>query len=105
MKSILFLVGSLRAESLNARLARVAAAKLPDAIRDADGVFWTTPEYNYAFPGIVKNAIDWTTRPMLPRHPIVGKPMNAAVATMSPANGIRSLSDLKRIWAAAFGAK
>jgi chromate reductase len=99
MKSILFLVGSLRAESLNARLARVAAAKLPDAIRDADGVFWTTPEYNYAFPGIVKNAIDWTTRPMLPRHPIVGKPMNVAVATMSPANGIRSLSDLKRIWA------
>jgi hypothetical protein len=25
--------------------------------------------------------------------------MNVAVATMSPANGIRSLSDLKRIWA------
>jgi NAD(P)H-dependent FMN reductase len=131
MKSILFLVGSLRAESLNRRLALVAADHLPDgyesaffdlqdvpffnedlkghapesvlqlreAIRAADGVFWTTPEYNYALPGIVKNAIDWTTRPMLPQHPIVGKPMNAAVATNSATNGIRSLSDLKRIWA------
>jgi NAD(P)H-dependent FMN reductase len=131
MKSILFLVGSLRAESLNRRLARVAATNLPDgyeaaffdlndvpfynedlkghapesvlalreSIRSADGVFWTTPEYNYALPGIVKNVIDWTTRPMLPQHPIVGKPMNAAVATNSATNGIRSLSDLKRIWA------
>jgi chromate reductase len=132
MKSILFLVGSLRKESLNMRLARVAAANLPDhyeaiffdlkdvplynddlrgdnlpesvqqlreAVRHADGVFWTTPEYNYALPGIVKNSIDWVSRPMLPRHPIVGKPMNAATATISPTNGIRSLSDLKRIWA------
>ncbi len=131
MKNILFLVASLRKESLNMRLARVAAANLPDgygatffdlkdvpmynedlrgdaspesvrqlreALRAADGVFWTTPEYNYALPGIVKNAIDWASRPMLPQHSFVGKPMNAAVATNSPANGIRSLTDLKRIW-------
>lgn len=131
MKNILFLVGSLRAESLNGRLARVAAAHLPAgyeatffdladiphfnadfegdncpesvaqlrrAISGAAGVFWTTPEYNYALPGLVKNAVDWASRPMLPRHSFVGKPMNGAVATISPTNGIRSLADLKRIW-------
>lgn len=132
MTTILFLVGSLRRDSLNARLARVAARELPegyeavffdigtlpffngdlagehtpevvhqfrDVVRDADGVFITTPEYNYALPGVVKNAVDWASRPMLPRNSIVGTPMNAAVATISATNGIRSLNDLKRIWA------
>lgn len=136
MKSILFLVGSLRRESLNMRLARVAAQNLPEgyqatffdlkdvpmynddlrgdespegvqrlreALRNADGVFWTTPEYNYALPGIVKNAIDWASRPMLPSHSFVGLPMNAAVASISAANGIRSLNDLKRIWSSCGG--
>jgi chromate reductase len=73
-------------------------------LRDADGVFITTPEYNYSLPGVVKNAIDWASRPMVPRHAFVGKPMNAAVATGSATNGIRSLVDLKRLWAACSGA-
>ena len=72
--------------------------QLREALCSADGVFWTTPEYNYALPGIVKNAIDWASRPMLPQHSFVGKPMNVAVATISATNGIRSLNDLKRIW-------
>lgn len=136
MRNILFLVGSLRRESLNARLARVAEAHLPEgyrattfdlhelplynedlrgedtpqsvrelreALTACDGVFWFTPEYNYALPGLVKNAIDWASRPMLPAHSFVGKPMNAAVATISATNGIRSLTDLKRIWASCGG--
>lgn len=72
--------------------------RLREALRSADGVFWTTPEYNYAPPGTVKNATDWASRPMLPQHSFVGKPMNAGVATISSTNGIRSLNDLKRIW-------
>jgi chromate reductase len=136
MKNILFLVGSLRRDSLNMRLAHVAADNLPEgyqatfcdlgevpmynddlrgerspegvqrlreALRNADGVFWTTPEYNFALPGIVKNAIDWASRPTLPRHSFVGLPMNAAVATISATNGIRSLNDLKRIWSSCGG--
>jgi NAD(P)H-dependent FMN reductase len=130
MKNILFLVGSLRHESLNRPLAKFATANRPDgyqatffglkdvalynedlrgenlpdsvrplrdAYRGADGVFWATPEYNDAFPGIVKNVFDWGSRPMLPRHSFVGRPMNAVVATISATNGIRSLNDLKRI--------
>ena len=69
-----------------------------DALKNADGVFWTSPEYNYAIPGVVKNAIDWASRPMMPKNSIVGKPMNAVVATMSPTNGSRALADIKRIW-------
>jgi len=69
-----------------------------DALNNADGVFWTSPEYNYAIPGVVKNAIDWASRPMMPKNSIVGKPMNAVIATMSPTNGVRALADIKRLW-------
>ena len=32
-------------------------------IRPADGVLFFTPEYNYSIPGVLKNAIDWGSRP------------------------------------------
>ena len=32
-------------------------------IRSADAVLFVTPEYNYSIPGVLKNAIDWASRP------------------------------------------
>jgi len=32
-------------------------------IREADAILITTPEYNYSIPGVLKNAIDWASRP------------------------------------------
>ena len=32
-------------------------------IRSADAVLFSTPEYNYSIPGVLKNAIDWASRP------------------------------------------
>ena len=32
-------------------------------IRDADAILISTPEYNYSVPGVLKNAIDWASRP------------------------------------------
>ncbi len=32
-------------------------------IREADAVLFVTPEYNYSIPGVLKNAIDWASRP------------------------------------------
>ena len=32
-------------------------------IRAADGILFVTPEYNYSIPGVLKNAIDWASRP------------------------------------------
>ena len=32
-------------------------------IREADAVLIVTPEYNYSVPGVLKNAIDWASRP------------------------------------------
>lgn len=38
-------------------------ADLKDRIGDADGLLISTPEYNNSMPGVLKNAIDWLTRP------------------------------------------
>src|ERR1035437_6285940 len=32
-------------------------------IREADAILFVTPEYNYSMPGVLKNAIDWASRP------------------------------------------
>jgi chromate reductase, NAD(P)H dehydrogenase (quinone) len=38
-------------------------ATLKDAIAAADGLLLVTPEYNNSIPGVLKNAIDWLSRP------------------------------------------
>ena len=48
-------------------------ARLKRALRDADAVLIATPEYNHSIPGVLKNALDWVSRP-LARNPVMGKP-------------------------------
>ena len=38
-------------------------SRFKDAIRAADAILISTPEYNYSLPGFLKNAIDWASRP------------------------------------------
>lgn len=40
-----------------------AVTDLKEAIASADGLMIATPEYNNSIPGVLKNAIDWLTRP------------------------------------------
>jgi chromate reductase, NAD(P)H dehydrogenase (quinone) len=37
--------------------------ELKRRIRESDTVLFVTPEYNYSIPGVLKNAIDWASRP------------------------------------------
>jgi NAD(P)H-dependent FMN reductase len=41
----------------------VHVADLKTKIRAADAILLVTPEYNYSIPGVLKNAIDWASRP------------------------------------------
>ena len=92
---ILGIAGSLRRESYNRAVLRVATQLVPECasieifeldgipgfnqddeqnppakvvelkqrIREADAILLVTPEYNYSVPGVLKNAIDWASRP------------------------------------------
>jgi len=51
-------------------------------IAESDGLLIATPEYNYSIPGVLKNAIDWASRP--PNQPFDGKP----IAIMGASGGI-----------------
>jgi chromate reductase, NAD(P)H dehydrogenase (quinone) len=37
--------------------------ELKKRVREADAILFVTPEYNYSVPGVLKNAIDWASRP------------------------------------------
>jgi chromate reductase len=37
--------------------------ELKRRVREADALLFVTPEYNYSVPGVLKNAIDWASRP------------------------------------------
>jgi chromate reductase, NAD(P)H dehydrogenase (quinone) len=54
--------------------------ELREKIRAADALLIVTPEYNRSIPGVLKNAIDWASRP--PDQPFDGKP--TAIFGVSP---------------------
>jgi chromate reductase len=56
------------------------AETLRRRIAVADALLLVTPEYNYSVPGVLKNAIDWASRP--PSQPFDGKP--TAIMGASP---------------------
>jgi chromate reductase len=48
---------------LEAEETPAAVAELRQAMREADAVLVATPEYNHSIPGVLKNALDWASRP------------------------------------------
>ncbi len=51
-------------------------------IKAADALLIATPEYNYSMPGVLKNAIDWASRPFPAENVLDGKPV--AIMGASP---------------------
>jgi chromate reductase, NAD(P)H dehydrogenase (quinone) len=71
----------------------VAAFK--QAIRQADAVLMVTPEYNHGVPGVMKNAVDWASRP--PRSAVLSaKPVAIIGATPGVTGTARGQSQLRQ---------
>jgi chromate reductase len=51
------------------------ADRLIAAIREADAVLFVTPEYNGSIPGVLKNAVDWASRPTPATSALANKPV------------------------------
>ena len=126
MPQILFIPGSLRAASASRATTRALVARIGDQaicetadigalphynadvtgdaavaafvaqVRDADGVVFVTPEYNYSVPGVLKNAIDWASRPAF-ASVFAGKPCAVVSVSGGALGGVRAQAHLKYI--------
>lgn len=68
---------------------------LKQGIADADGVLMATPEYNHGVPAVMKNAVDWASRP--PREaPLGGKPVGLIGASPGMTGTARGQSQLRQ---------
>jgi chromate reductase len=72
-----------------------AVAALKAAVRAADGVLMATPEYNNGVPGVMKNAVDWLSRP--PQGAALGKkPVGLIGASPGATGSARGQSQLRQ---------
>ena len=72
------------------------AQELKDKIEAADGVIIATPEYNRSIPGVLKNAIDWASRPY-GKNSFAGKPVLVAGVSVGKIGTAVAQSHLKQI--------
>ena len=124
MPKLLFIPGSLRAASSSRVLARTLGERLSDVaepefadigrlplynadivddpevasfteqVSRAGGIVFVTPEYNYGVPGVLKNAIDWASRPAF-NSVFVGKPCFVITTSGGAMGGVRAQAELK----------
>jgi chromate reductase len=64
-------------------------------IRKADAILIATPEYNYSVPGVLKNAIDWASRPY-GDNAFEGKPVALMSASIGSLGGARAQYHLRQ---------
>jgi chromate reductase len=79
--------------------APAAVARLREAIAGADALLIATPEYNSSIPGVLKNAIDWASRP-LATNPLRNKPTAVVGASTGAFGAVWSQAELRKVLAA-----
>jgi NAD(P)H-dependent FMN reductase len=131
---VLALVGSLRAASLNRKIAELAAEVAPDGVAvtvfeglgelpfyneeiddattpgvsapaqvaalraaaaDADAALVVTPEYNGSYPAVIKNAVDWLSRPF-GDGALKGKPLAVIWGSFGQYGGVWAHDDTRK---------
>jgi chromate reductase, NAD(P)H dehydrogenase (quinone) len=66
-----------------------AVEALRHAIARADGVIISSPEYNYGMSGVLKNALDWASRPY-GKAMLTGKPVLTLTVSPASTGGVRA---------------
>jgi chromate reductase len=70
-----------------------AVAALREAIGKADGLIISSPEYNYGMSGVLKNALDWASRPY-GKAKLTGKPVLTVTVSPASTGGVRAQGQL-----------
>jgi chromate reductase len=84
----------LYSEDIRQRGFPPAVRDFRDRVRAADALLIATPEYNYSVPGVLKNAIDWASRP--PDQPFQDKPIALMGASAGMAGTTRAQHHLRQ---------
>ncbi|MBE7366607.1 NADPH-dependent FMN reductase [Ramlibacter pallidus] len=72
-----------------------AVVELKAQVRAADALLLVSPEYNFSVPGVLKNTLDWMSRP--PEPPFDGKVVAIMGASGGPLGTARGQYDLRKI--------
>jgi chromate reductase, NAD(P)H dehydrogenase (quinone) len=73
-----------------------AVQALRDAFARADAILVATPEYNASVPGVLKNALDWASRPHA-TNPLRGKPAAVVGTSTGMFGAVWAQSDARKI--------
>jgi chromate reductase len=73
-------------------------AELRQAVADADGILIATPEYNSSIPGVLKNAIDWVSRPRA-TTPLQNKPAAVIGASTGQFGAVWAQAEMRKVLA------
>jgi len=73
-----------------------AVAHLRQAIADADALLFATPEYNSSIPGVLKNAVDWASRPQA-TSPLRNKPVAVIGASTGMFGAVWAQAELRKV--------
>ena len=76
--------------------APFAVRALRDAIAGADALLFATPEYNSSIPGVLKNAVDWASRPRA-ETVLAGKPVAVIGATTGSFGADWAQDELRKV--------
>ena len=72
----------------------IAVRPLRAAVDAADAILFVTPEYNDGTSAVLKNAIDWASRP--PQRTLAGKPVAVMGASVTPSGARGGIESVKR---------
>ena len=67
-----------------------------ELVRESDGVFFATPEYNSSVPGALKNALDWASRP-LATNVFRNKPVAVIGSSAGAFGGVWAAAELRKV--------
>lgn len=70
---------------------------LRTAVREADAVIISTPEYNHSLPGVLKNALDWLSRPSVAEGPFKDKPVLVIGASTGLFGAVWAQADTRKV--------
>jgi len=73
-----------------------AVERFKGALRDSDAVLISTPEYNSSIPGVLKNALDWASRPLLD-SPIRNKPAAVLSSSTGMFGGVWAAAETRKV--------